>query len=95
MRLVDNEKSYGRTKSGVELTDEVLDHMASEAEAGLDVDRLRRRPERPPLHSASTDFLAVRIDRELRKAVQERATADNATTSDVVRAALRHYLKIG
>ena len=31
--------SHGRSKAGVELTDEVLDRMADEAEEGLDVRR--------------------------------------------------------
>jgi hypothetical protein len=37
--------SYGRSAACVELTDEILDQMAEEAEEGLDVTRLRRRPE--------------------------------------------------
>jgi hypothetical protein len=40
-------KSHGRGKAGVELTDEVLNQMANEAEEGLDITRLRRRPGRP------------------------------------------------
>ena len=35
-------KTHGRTKAGVELTDEVLDELAEQAEAGLDVTKLRR-----------------------------------------------------
>lgn len=38
--MTEKKKSYGRSKSGVELTDEVLDRMADEAEAGLDVAKL-------------------------------------------------------
>ena len=34
--------SYGMSRSGVELTDEVTELMAVEAEAGLDVTKLRR-----------------------------------------------------
>lgn len=40
-------KSYGRTKSGLELTDEVIERLADDAEAGLDVTKLRRRPVEP------------------------------------------------
>lgn len=43
-------KSYGRSTAGVEPTDEVLQEMARQAEAGLDVTKLRRRvalPVRP------------------------------------------------
>jgi hypothetical protein len=45
---------YGRSKTGVELTEVVLDRMAEDAEAGLDVTRLRRRPGRPAMGSATS-----------------------------------------
>jgi len=48
-------KSHGRSKAGVELTDEVLDRMADEAEEGLDVTKLRRRPGRPAMGSAPAE----------------------------------------
>jgi len=38
-------ESYGRS-GGVELTDEVIERLAREAEAGYDVSQLRRRPPR-------------------------------------------------
>jgi hypothetical protein len=87
-------KSYGRTKLGVELTDEVLDRMAQEAEDGLDVAALRRRPGRPAMGSGPAESLPVRLDPELRQALNERASAENTTVSDVVREALRRYLKV-
>ena len=86
--------SHGRTKSGVELTDAVLDRLVAEAEAGLDVKKLKRRPGRPAMGSGPADAVPVRLDPELRKAVDERAAADRTTASDVVRAAIRHYLKV-
>lgn len=88
-----DKKSHGRTKSGVELTDDVLDRMAHEAEAGLDVSKLRRRPGRPAMGSGPADTLPVRLDPELRRAVDARAAAEHTTASDVVREALRRYLK--
>ena len=88
-------KSYGRSKSGVELTPEILDRMSQEAEEGLDVSKLRRRPGRPPMGSAAADALPVRLDPELRRAVDQRAAADHTTSSEVVREALRRYLKTG
>lgn len=90
-----DKKIYGRSKVGVELTDEVLERMADEAEAGLDVDKLRRRPGRPPMGSGPADTLPVRLDPELRQAVDDRAAAEHTTASDVVREALRRYLKVG
>lgn len=86
--------SHGRTKAGVELTDEVLDEMAEEAEEGLDTTKLRRRPGRPAMGSGPADSLPVRLDPELRNALDERATTDHTTASDVVREALRRYLKV-
>ena len=90
-----DKKSYGRSKAGVELTDEVLKRMADEAEAGLDVTKLRRRPGRPPMGSGPADTLPVRLDPGLRKAVDDRAAAEHTTASEVVREALRRYLKVG
>lgn len=87
-------KKHGRTKGGVELTDDVLDRMAGEAEAGLDVATLRRRPGRPAMGSGPADSVPVRLDPELRKALDERSSAENTTASDVVREALRRYLKV-
>lgn len=88
-------KSHGRTTSGVDLTDQVLDEMAEEAEQGLDVEKLRRRPGRPAMGSGPADPFPVRLDPELRKAVDDRAENDNSTASEVVREALRRYLEIG
>ncbi len=87
-------RSHGRTKAGVELTDEVLERMAVDAEEGLDIAKLRRRPGRPAMGSGPADSVPVRLDPELRKALDDRAAADNATASDVVREALRRYLEV-
>lgn len=88
-------KTHGRTKAGVELTDDVLDELAEQAEAGLDVTNLRRRPGRPSMGSGPADSLPVRLDPELRRALDERAAAEHTTASDVVREALRRYLRAG
>ncbi|MBA3606796.1 MAG: ribbon-helix-helix protein, CopG family [Acidimicrobiia bacterium] len=77
----------------MDLTDEVLERMAREAEAGLDLTTLRRRPGRPAMGSGPAETLPVRLDPELRQALDERAAADDTTASDVVRTALRHYLE--
>jgi len=89
-----DKKSYGRSKAGVELTGEVLERMAREAEAGLDITKLRRRPGRPAMGSGPAEALPVRLEPELRKALDERAAAEHTTASDVVREALRHYLAV-
>ena len=95
MKTMPEKKSYGRSKRGVKLTPEVLDRMSEEAEAGLDVAKLRPRPGRPAMGSGPADALPVRLDPELRRAVDQRAAAENTTSSEVVRKALRRYLKTG
>ena len=88
-----DKKSYGRSKAGVELTDEVLKQMSDEAEAGLDLTKLRRRPGRPAMGSGPADTLPVRLDPELREALDQRAADEHTTASDVIRRALRRYLE--
>lgn len=88
-------KSYGRTKAGEELTEAVLDRMAEEAEAGLDVSKLRRRPGRPAMGSGPAHALPVRLDPELREQLDARAAHDHTSASEVVREALRRYLRAG
>ena len=78
--------------TAAELTDDVLNRMAKEAEAGLDLSRLRRRPGRPAMGSGPADTLPVRLDTELREAVDARAKTDHTTASDVAREALRQNL---
>jgi hypothetical protein len=44
---------------------------ATAAEAGLDVTKLRRRPGRPSMGSGPAETLPVRLERELRRAVDD------------------------
>lgn len=89
-------KSYGKTKSGVEITEELVNRLAKQAEAGYDVDAiLRRRGGRPPLGSAAASVESVRLEPELRQALAERAAQDHETHSSVIRKALRQYLGAG
>jgi hypothetical protein len=90
-----DQKSHGRSKAGVEPTDEVLEQMAREAEEGLDVASLRRRPGRPAMESGPAESFPVQLDPELRWMLDERATADNTTAPDVVRKAVRRDLEAG
>lgn len=87
-------RSHGRSTAGVELTDEVLDRMADEAEEGHDITKLRRRPGRPAAGSAPAESFPVRLEPEPRRALDERAAADDTAASEVVREALRRYLKV-
>ncbi len=88
-----SKKTYGKTRSGVEITDELVERLAAKAEAGYDADEiLRRRGGRPPLGSAAARVESVRLDPELQQALTDRAAKDNETTSSVIRKALRRYL---
>jgi hypothetical protein len=88
-------ETYGRTASGAPITDELVDKLNAEAEAGYSVEQmLRRRGGRPPMGSAAAGVESVRLDPELREALAERASRDNETASSVIRRALRQYLKV-
>ncbi len=88
-------KTYGKTASGVPITDELVEQLAEKAEAGYDVDELlRRRGGRPPLGSAPASVESVRLEPELREALLRRAKRDHETTSSVIRKALRKYLDV-
>lgn len=91
--MTDDKHSYGKSRSGVELTEETIDRMAAEAEAGLDVTKLRRRPGRPRMGSAPAEGLPVRFEPELREAIEDRAHVEGITAGEVVRRAVRKYLK--
>lgn len=90
-----SKKTYGRTRSGKPITDKLIDEAARKAEEGFDVDEiLRRRGGRPPMGSAAASVESVRLDPELGEALHERAEADGRTNSEVIRDALRRYLKV-
>ena len=87
-------KSYGKTASGITITDELVEKLASEAEAGYDVEEmLRRRGGRPPIGSSAARVESVRLEPELRDALTDRARRDRETVSSVIRKALRKYLE--
>jgi hypothetical protein len=88
-------RNYGKTASGEEITDGLVEKLADKAEAGYDVDEtLQRRGGRPPIGSGPANVESVRLDPELREALAQRATRDDETTSSVIRKALRSYLKV-
>ena len=87
-------KNYGRTRSGKPITDELVEKLAAEAEAGDDVEVIiRRRGGRPPMGSSVASVESVRLDPELREALRERAEREGRTSSDLIRDALRRYLR--
>jgi hypothetical protein len=89
-------KTYGRTRSGKPITDALVEEVGKQAEEGFDVDEiLRRRGGRPPMGSSAATVESVRLDPELSEALRQRAENEGRTSSDVIRAALRRYLKAG
>ena len=90
------EKDHGRTRSGRPITDELVEQLAAKAEAGFDVDEiLRRRGGRRPMGTAAAAVESVRLDPELSRALRDRAEREGLTNSDVIREALRRYLRAG
>ncbi len=87
-------KTYGRTKGGAPISEELVEKLAAEAEVGYDVEEtLRRRVGRPAIGSGPASVESVRLDPELRSALARRAERDREATSSVIRKALREYLK--
>lgn len=76
------------------MSDETVQRLADEAEVGYDVARLRRRGGRRPLGSGPAEVVPVRLDPELRAALAARAYAEDTSTSDVIRQALRAWLHV-
>ena len=91
-----SESMTHRTKNGRVLTDEEVDALASEVEeTEYDLETLKtQRRGRPPIGSGPADVVPVRIDPELKAAIEARAAADHTTTSDIIREALRRFLDV-
>ena len=90
------DRPYGHTRSGRPITDKEVEVLAAEAESGYDVDALlarRGKRGRPALSLAPANVESVRLDPELRDQLLERAKAEGTTTSEVIREALRRFLK--
>lgn len=84
-----------RTKTGKVLTDADVEAIADEAERHYDVDELKtRRRGRPLLGSAPAEVVPVRLDPDLKQAVEARAEADHTTASEIIREALRRFLDV-
>lgn len=88
--------SYGYTERGEPITDEMIEDLAAEAERGYDPGQLqgrRRGPGRPPLGEAAKSVESVRLEPALRAAAAQRAAAEGVTVSEVIRRALREYVR--
>ena len=86
-------RTHGRKKDGTPITDEMVEAMADEAEAGYDVEEiLRRRRGRPTMGSSAASVESVRLDPELKRDLILRAAQEHISVSEVIRQAVRQYL---
>lgn len=91
-----NERTYGRTETDRPITDEIIENLTAEAEQGYQPGQLhgkRRGRGRPPLGAAAKSVESVRLEPALQAAVAQRAAEEGVTVSEVVRRALRKYLR--
>ena len=92
--MPDKTKTY-RTKTGKVLSDTDIAVLADEVEGDYDVETLKtRRRGRPSMGSAAAEVVPVRLDPELKEAVESRAEREQTTTSEIIREALRKFLDV-
>jgi predicted HicB family RNase H-like nuclease len=84
---------HGHREDGTPVTDDDVEAMADEAEAGYDVEAvLRRRAGRPAMGSAPASVESVRLDPELKRDLLLRAAQNGISVSEAIRQAVRQYL---
>lgn len=88
-------RDHGKLKDGRPITDEVVEKLADEAEQGYDVDEIQRQRAggRPPMGSGPASVESVRLDPDLKKQLLLRASKDGVSVSEVIREALRSYVR--
>lgn len=89
-------RTYGHTKTGKPINDELIEKLADEAEAGYDVDQIierRGKRGRPRLGTAPSSVESVRLDPELKERLARRAKDRGVPVSEVIREALRQHLE--
>ncbi|HET7416770.1 MAG TPA: ribbon-helix-helix protein, CopG family [Solirubrobacterales bacterium] len=81
-------------KSGVEVTPELEEELAAEAERGYDLSRAKRRFLARPLlaDGESHPKLTVPVSVEELNAVRQRAEDEGRTISEITREALKRYI---
>ena len=83
-----------RTKAGTEITPEIADALAAEAERGYDLSKAkRRRVGRPSLTGAgASPRLSFRTTPGLYRAAQKRAKEEGRSVSDLAREAIARFV---
>src|ERR1700730_861442 len=83
-----------RTSQGEPITDEMLEALAAEAEAGHDPNTFRpRKGGRPSLDSGTSPRVGFRVSPSLYEAAQEQAREEQRTLSELARSLLIAYLR--
>ena len=87
------QRTHG-TSGGIPLTDDLIEALADEAEAGYDVSRFTgtRKRGRPPIGEQAATVFQVRLDPALREALVTQAEAQHTTPSELARRLLRKGL---
>ena len=90
-----SDKKPMKTRTGRVLSDADVEALAHEAERGYDIEQLKtRRRGRPMLGNGPSEIVPVRLDPELKQAVDARAEAEHRSASEIIRKALRRYLDV-
>lgn len=90
-------KRYPLTKGGTELTPEVIDELAKEAEEGYDLSKARLvavgRVGRPSLGSSGeSPRINLRLSPDIYEAARAKAAAGGESLSELAREAIRRYV---
>jgi CRISPR-associated endonuclease/helicase Cas3 len=86
-----------KTKRGHPVTDELVEKLATEAEAGYDLSKAvpERTRGRPPLGDKAEGVsprITYRVPSDLYQAAQRKAKAEGRSVSEIAREALEHHL---
>lgn len=76
---------------GKKVTEADIERLAAEARRGYPVEELRKRGRRPAGNGPGK-VVTVRLDSDLRQAVEARAARDQKNDSEVIRDALRAWV---
>lgn len=92
MTVASSSKGEGSSRS---VDEAELQALVEEAEKGYDPDELlqRRQGGRPAMGSGPAAVESVRLDPELKRDLLLRAAKDGVSVSEVIRDALRKYVK--
>ena len=76
---------------GKEISEEQIDEWVAEAEAGYDVEVIRKGG-RKPMGEGPARVVPVRLDDALLAAIDNKAQHDHVSRSEIIRAALRSFV---